>query len=45
MPPQDYTSEDASENIKEAIAGCLESLAVQRMKLMSSLRRIAEVTV
>ena len=37
--------EEALRNIKEAIVGCLESLAEERTRLMASSGRIAEVTV
>jgi len=36
--------EEALKNIKEAIAGCLESLAEERTRLMGSSGRIVEVT-
>jgi len=37
--------DEALENIKEAIVGCLESLAEERTKLMGIPGRIVEVTV
>jgi len=37
--------EEALKNIKEAIVGCLESLAEERSRLMGSSGRIVEVTV
>lgn len=37
--------EEALKNIKEAIVGCLESLAEERTRLMGSSGRIVEVTV
>ena len=37
--------DEALENIKEAIVGCLESLAEERTKLMGLPGRIVEVTV
>jgi predicted RNase H-like HicB family nuclease len=37
--------EEALENIKEAIVGCLESLAEERTKLLGTPGRIVEVTV
>jgi predicted RNase H-like HicB family nuclease len=37
--------EDALENIKEAIVGCLESLAEERTMLLGSPGKIVEVTV
>jgi len=37
--------EDALENIKEAIVGCLESLAEERTRLLGTPGRIVEVTV
>jgi len=42
---QGDTIEEALENIKEAIIGCLESLAEERTILMGSSGRIVEVTV
>jgi predicted RNase H-like HicB family nuclease len=42
---QGNTAEEALENIKEAITGCLESLAEERTKLLGSPGRIVEVTV
>ncbi|MGV8127269.1 MAG: type II toxin-antitoxin system HicB family antitoxin [Methanothrix sp.] len=37
--------DEALENIKEAIAGCLESLAEERTRLLGASERIVEVTV
>ena len=37
--------DEALKNIKEAIIGCLESLAEERTRLMGSSGRIVEVTV
>jgi predicted RNase H-like HicB family nuclease len=37
--------EEALKNIKEAIVGCLESLAEERTRLIGSSGRIVEVTV
>jgi len=37
--------DEALENIKEAIAGCLESLAEERTRLLGASERIMEVTV
>ena len=37
--------DEALENIKEAIAGCLESLADERTKLLGDSERIVGVTV
>jgi predicted RNase H-like HicB family nuclease len=37
--------EDALENIREAIIGCLESLAEERTRLPGTVGRIVEVTV
>jgi len=37
--------EEALKNIKEAIVGCLESLAEERTKLLSYSGKIMEVTV
>ena len=37
--------EEALKNIKEAIVGCLESLAEERTKLLGTSGRIVEVTV
>ena len=37
--------DEALENIKEAIVGCLESLAEERTKLMGIPGRIVDVTV
>lgn len=42
---QGDTVEDALENIKEAITGCLDSLADERTKLLGSQGRIVEVAV
>jgi predicted RNase H-like HicB family nuclease len=42
---QGDTAEDALENIKEAITGCLDSLADERTKLLGSQGRIVEVAV
>jgi predicted RNase H-like HicB family nuclease len=42
---QGDTIDEALENIKEAIIGCLESLAEERTILMGSSGRIVEVTV
>ena len=37
--------DEALENIKEAITGCLESLAEERTRLLGASERIVEVTV
>jgi predicted RNase H-like HicB family nuclease len=37
--------EEALKNIKEAIVGCLESLAEERTRLLGTSGRIVEVTV
>jgi predicted RNase H-like HicB family nuclease len=37
--------EDALENIKEAIAGCIESLAEERTRTLGSQEKIVEVVV
>jgi len=42
---QGDNAEEALKNIKEAIVGCLESLAEERTRLMGSSGRIVEVTV
>ena len=42
---QGDSMEEALENIKEAIAGCLESLAEERTRLLGASERIVEVTV
>ena len=42
---QGDSMEEALENIKEAIAGCLESLADERTRLLGTVGRIVEVTV
>jgi predicted RNase H-like HicB family nuclease len=42
---QGDNAEEALKNIKEAIVGCLESLAEERTRLMGSSERIVEVTV
>jgi predicted RNase H-like HicB family nuclease len=42
---QGESQEEALENIKEAIAGCLESLAEERTRLPGAPGRIVEVTV
>ena len=42
---QGDTADDALENIKEAITGCLDSLADERTKLLGSQGRIVEVAV
>ncbi|WP_290596377.1 MULTISPECIES: type II toxin-antitoxin system HicB family antitoxin [unclassified Archaeoglobus] len=42
---QGETIEEALENIKEAIIGCLESLAEERMKHLKEKGRIVEVVV
>ena len=42
---QGETADEALENIKEAIVGCLESLAEERTKLIGAPGRIVEVTV
>ena len=42
---QDDNMDEALENIKEAIVGCLESLAEERTKLMCIPGRMLEVTV
>jgi predicted RNase H-like HicB family nuclease len=42
---QGESQEEALENIKEAIAGCLESLAEERTRLLDAPGRIVEVTV
>jgi predicted RNase H-like HicB family nuclease len=42
---QGDSMEEALENIKEAIIGCLESLADERTRLLGAQGRIAEVTV
>ncbi len=42
---QGDTVEDALENIKEAIVGCLESLAEEGMSLLGTQGRVIEVTV
>ncbi len=40
---QGETIEEAIENIKEAIIGCLESLAEERMKQLKEKGRVVEV--
>jgi predicted RNase H-like HicB family nuclease len=42
---QDDSMEEALENIKEAIVGCLEYLADERTRLLGAPGRIVEVTV
>ena len=42
---QGETIEEALENIKEAIIGCLESLAEERMKQLKDTGKIVEVVV
>jgi len=42
---QGESMDEALENIKEAIAGCLESLAEERTRLLGASERIMEVTV
>ncbi len=42
---QGETIEEALENIKEAIIGCLESLAEERMKQLKEKGRVVEVVV
>jgi len=42
---QGDTADEALENIKEAIVGCLESLAEERTRLLGAPGRIVEVTV
>ena len=42
---QGGSMDEALENIKEAIAGCLESLAEGQTKRLSASERIVEVTV
>ncbi len=42
---QGDTVEEALENIKEAIVGCLESLAEERTRLIETQGRVVEVTV
>jgi len=42
---QGDNAEEALKNIKEAIVGCLESLAEERTRLMGTSGRIVEVTV
>ncbi len=42
---QGDNAEEALKNIKEAIVGCLESLAEERTRLMGASGRIVEVTV
>jgi predicted RNase H-like HicB family nuclease len=42
---QGDSMEEALKNIKEAIVGCLESLAEERTKLLSCPGKIMEVTV
>ncbi|MFZ3149998.1 MAG: type II toxin-antitoxin system HicB family antitoxin [Methanothrix sp.] len=42
---QGDSMEEALENIKEAIVGCLESLAEERTRLLGAPGRIVEVTV
>lgn len=42
---QGNSMDEALENIKEAIVGCLESLAEERTKLMCIPGRMLEVTV
>jgi len=42
---QGDTAEEALENIKEAIEGCLESLSEERMSSLTTQGKIIEVTV
>ena len=42
---QGDSMDEALENIKEAISGCLESLAEERTRLLGASERIVEVTV
>jgi predicted RNase H-like HicB family nuclease len=42
---QGESMEEALENIKEAIVGCLESLAGERTRLLGAPGKIVEVTV
>ncbi len=42
---QGDNAEEALKNIKEAIVGCLESLAEERTRLLDTSGRIVEVTV
>jgi predicted RNase H-like HicB family nuclease len=42
---QGESQEEALENIKEAIAGCMQSLAEERTRLPGAPGRIVEVTV
>ena len=42
---QSDSMEEALENIKEAIVGCLESLADERTRLLGASGRIVEATV
>ena len=42
---QGDSMDEALENIKEAIAGCLESLAEERTRLLGASERIVEVIV
>jgi len=42
---QGDSMDEALENIKEAIVGCLESLAEERTRLLGASERIVEVTV
>jgi len=42
---QGDSTEEALRNIKEAIVGCLDSLAEERTRLLSTPGRIVEVTV
>jgi len=42
---QGETIEEALENIKEAIIGCLESLAEERLKQLGEKGRVVEVVV
>jgi predicted RNase H-like HicB family nuclease len=42
---QGDSQEEALKNIKEAIVGCLESLAEERTRLLGTAGRIVEVTV
>jgi predicted RNase H-like HicB family nuclease len=42
---QGDSTEEALKNIKEAIVGCLDSLAEERTRLLSTPGRIVEVTV
>ena len=42
---QGDSMEEALKNIKEAIVGCLDSLAEERTRLLSTPGRIVEVTV